>query len=128
MSSGDTLRFTLNLSDTDSDSSQRRYKSVNVRADYQFKDTFGPKGLNAKISAGLAVAHSDYEAYGFFPIAAPGGRQETSIYADVTAVFQNIDYAGFAPAVTVRAGRKSSNVSRFNTKELSVSLGIQSKF
>jgi hypothetical protein len=128
LSSGDTLRFTLNLSDTDSDSSQRRYKSVNVRADYQFRDTFGPKGLNAKISAGLAVAHSDYEAYGFFPIAAPGGRQETSIYADVTAVFQNIDYAGFAPAVTVRAGRKSSNVSRFNTKELSVSLGIQSKF
>jgi hypothetical protein len=128
LTSGDTLRFTLNLAETDSDSNQRRYKSASARADYHFKDTFGPKALNAKLSAGLTAAYSDYEAYGFFPIAAPGGRQETSVYADVTAVFQNIDYAGFVPAVTVRAGRKSSNVSRFNTKELSVSLGIQSKF
>jgi hypothetical protein len=87
LASGDTLRFTLNLAETDSDSNQRRYKSANVRADYQFKDTFGPKGLNAKLSADLTVGYSDYEAYGFVPIAAPRGRQETSIYADVTAVF-----------------------------------------
>lgn len=128
MARGDTLRFMLTFADTDSDSNQQRYKSANVRADYQFKDTFGPKSLNAKISAGLTVGYSDYEAYGFLPVAAPGGRQETFVYADVTAVFKSIDYAGFVPAVTVWAGRKSSNVSRFNTKELSVSLGIQSKF
>lgn len=128
MARGDTLRFMLTFADTDSDSNQQRYKSANVRADYQFKDTFGPKSLNAIISAGLTVGYSDYEAYGFLPVAAPGGRQETFVYADVTAVFKSIDYAGFVPAVTVWAGRKSSNVSRFNTKELSVSLGIQSKF
>lgn len=128
MASGDTLRVTLNLDDTDSDSNQRRYKRANVRADYQFKSTFGPKGLNAKILAGLTVGYSDFKAYGFFPVAAPGGRQETSVYADVTAVIENVDYAGFVSAVTVRPGRKSSNVSRFDTKELSVSLGIQSNF
>lgn len=125
---GDRLRFSLNLADVDSDSTQRRYKSANLRTDYHFKDSVGPKALNAKLSAGVSLGYSDYENYGFFPLVAPGGRQETSVYADVTAVFQNIDYAGFAPSMTVRAGRKSSNVSRFDTKELSVSLGIQSKF
>jgi hypothetical protein len=48
----------LTFADTDSDSNQRRYKSANVRADYQFKDAFGPKSLNAKISAGLTVGYS----------------------------------------------------------------------
>ena len=43
-------------------------------------------------------------------------------------LFDQLDYAGFAPMLRLRAGRKSSNDSRYDIRELSVSLGIESKF
>ena len=38
------------------------------------------------------------------------------------------DVAGFAPVLRLRSGRKDSNISRFDIRETSISIGIESKF
>lgn len=121
---GDSLSLSLSLRDVKSDRTNAPYTSASLRAAYSFGKQLGP----AKISTGLVLGYSDYDVYGIGVISVPGGRQDKSIYADVTIVFPKYDYAGFAPTVRVRAGGKTSNISRFETRELSVSLGIQSKF
>lgn len=124
LENGDGLGFTLAYEVTDSDDPNRRSDSVNARIRYSFAKAWGP----AKASAALTLSHDDYADYrvGFFAV--PGGRQDTGAYADLSLFFEDYDYAGFAPKLTVRAGRKSSNVSRFETREFSVRLSIQSKF
>lgn len=120
---GDKLSFGLNLRKTESDFRNARYTSATFSAKYAFANQFGP----AKITTGIAAAYSDYPDY-FAVVPVPGGRQDKSIYANINFLFVDADYAGFAPNLRVTAGRKFSNVSRFETEELSVSLGIQSKF
>ena len=120
---GDRLSFSLSLQKVDSDFVNARSVTASLRASYAFAEQVGP----AQITAGLVIGHSDFSDYVVF-VPVPGGRQDTSIYGDVNLMFPDYDYMGFAPTLRVRTGRKSSNVSRFDTRELSVSLGIESKF
>ena len=124
LAGGNTLSFSLSLRDVKSDHIRTPYSSASLRASYAFAKQIGP----AKISTGLTFGYSDYDIYLTGNRQAPGGRQDRSAYGDVTMVFPEHDYAGFAPTLRVRTGRKFSNVSRFDTREFSVSLGIQSKF
>ena len=124
LENGDGLGLTLAFEHADSDDPNRRSESINARVRYSFAKPWGP----AKASASLTLSHADYADYSVGFIAVPGGRQDTGAYADISLFFADYDYAGFAPKLTVRAGRKSSNVSRFETRELSVRLSVQSKF
>ncbi|WP_164659942.1 M48 family metallopeptidase [Tropicibacter sp. Alg240-R139] len=100
------------------------YRAASVRVAYDLGQAIGP----AKLSAGLVLGYSDYPEYAVSIFAVPGGRQDTSIYGDLSLFFDKYDYAGFAPMLRVRTGKKDSNVSRFDIREFSVSLGIESKF
>jgi hypothetical protein len=124
LTNGDLVTFDLVLRDINSDSANNDYTTQSVRAAYNFRNPIGP----VQVSTGLTVGNADYSNYRVGFIVVPGGRQDNSVLADVTLFFQNIDYAGFAPTLRVQAGQSTSNVSRFDTKELSVSMGIQSKF
>ena len=122
-SNEDRITLALELRHTDSQTRNQRTTSASLRASYSFGQQIGP----AKITAGLVLSHAEYPDFATV-FAVPGGRQDNSAYASLTFLFPDVDYAGFAPTVHVRAGRKFSNVSRYETRELSVSLGIQSKF
>ena len=126
LAKGDRISFGVNLLDMGSDARNGAYQSGNLTLNYSFAKQIGPM----KLSTGVTFGHTDYSVYNVFsttnPI--PGGRQDLSLYGDVTMMFVDYDLAGFAPTVRLRAGRKSSNVSRFETREMSVSIGIQSKF
>ncbi|WP_165759826.1 tetratricopeptide repeat protein [Falsiruegeria litorea] len=100
------------------------YRSASVRVAYDLGQAIGP----AKLSAGLVLGYSDYPNYAVSIFTVPGGRQDKSIYGDLSLFFDEYDYAGFAPMLRVRTGKKDSNVSRFDIREFSVSLGIESKF
>lgn len=100
------------------------YRSASMRIAYDLGRAIGP----AKLSAGVVLGYSDYPEYAVSIFAVPGGRQDTSIYGDLSMFFDKYDYAGFAPMLRVRTGKKDSNVSRFDIREFSVSLGVESKF
>ncbi|MDW4499659.1 hypothetical protein R5H30_16820 [Sulfitobacter sp. D35] len=123
LANGDAIGMSLNLQRITSDFENARYDSAALRAVYGFDRKLGP----ARVTAGLTLGYSDYPDYiAVFEV--PGGRQDKSVYGDVNFFFPDIDYAGFAPNLRISTGRKYSNVSRFDTRETSVSVGIESKF
>lgn len=121
---GDKLRFSMNLLKSNSSSVNSDYASKSIRAGYTFAKELGP----AQVTAGLTIGETSYDSYYAAPVFVTTGRQDQSAYADLNLFFADLDYAGFAPTINIRVGRKSSNISRFDTRELSVSLGIRSKF
>lgn len=124
LDSGDSVGVTFALRDTDAVDDNGTFTSVSMRANYSFARSVGP----ARLSTGLVLGYSDYPVYNLTFPPRPVPRTDKSIYADVSLFFDRYDYAGFAPLLRIRTGKKFSNFSRFESRELSVSLSVQSKF
>lgn len=128
LANGDRLSASMNLRDSDAEFMNGTYRSVSLRTTYSFGKRLGP----ARVTAGLGLGYSDYPlvraGYDPFRIPIDVPRNDTSVHGDVTFFFEDLDYAGFAPTLRVRAGRTKSNISAYSSRELSVSLGITSKF
>ncbi|MEW2913790.1 hypothetical protein [Leisingera sp. JC11] len=128
LENGNSLSFTLGLRDTHTSNVNSAGTTATLRVGYAFGEAIGP----AKVSTGLILGAADYPDHVFHNGLAwqtiPGGRQDQSLYADLNLFFEDYDYAGFAPMLRVRAGKRSSNHSRFESSEFSISLGIESKF
>ncbi|MFV1465067.1 hypothetical protein [Phaeobacter sp. JH57H1] len=126
LKNGDQIDVSLALRDSRSGHVNTSSRSATLRLGYHFAKPLGP----AKISTGLILGQSDYPQFiaGFPARYLADGREDRSYYADVNLFFEDYDYAGFAPTLRLRAGKKDSNHSRFQSRELSLSLGIQSKF
>ncbi len=125
LANGDRLSWTLAWRDTDARHPNGTYRSASMRLGYSFGQPVGP----VRLSVGLVLGWSDYPVFwsgGFIRV--PGGRQDRSAYGDVNMLFSRYDYAGFAPMLRLRAGRKDSNDSRYSMKEFSISLSMESKF
>jgi hypothetical protein len=125
LANGNRLDLTLALRDSAAQHPNGSYRSMSLRLGYGFGRPVGPVRLNA----GVVLGYSDYPEFwsaGFIPV--PGGRQDRSVYGDIGMMFDRLDYAGFAPMLRLRAGRKISNDSRFSMREMSLSLGVESKF
>ena len=80
--------------------------------------------LGADIQIGLGAAYRDYDV----SLHSPDGRQDKKLFADVTAVFRDLDYSGFNPSVTVSASHTDSNIGLYDVNRFGVSLGIRSAF
>jgi hypothetical protein len=124
LGSGDTLSLSLQLRDSVASAPNGTFQTASLRAGYDFGRAFGPM----RISTGVQLGQSEYDRYVASLHLAPTARSDTSLTGDVTLFFEDYDYAGFAPALRIRAGRKRSNFSMFSSKEFSVSLGVRSKF
>ncbi|SDD13958.1 hypothetical protein [Ruegeria marina] len=130
LDNGDRITLSLAWRNTDAVSPNGTFRAASARVNYDFGKSLGP----ARISAGLTVGQTDYPTYilflpsinGFGPV--QDGREETSVYGDLNLTFDQYDIAGFAPVLRLRSGRKQSNISRFDIRETSISLGIESKF
>ena len=121
---GDRLTFSLALRDTKAEHFNGTFRTGSFRASYGLGKPVGPM----RLTAGLSAGYSDYPMFQSGLFFVPGGRQDSSVYGDLTMMFDKFDYAGFAPTVRLLAGRRSSNDSRYDISEFSISLGIESKF
>lgn len=128
LANGDRLDVSLGLRDTRADLRHAANQSATLRIGYALDDRVGP----ARISTALILGAADHPNHLIYSGTAwqtiPGGRQDNSAYADLNLFFEDYDYAGFAPNLRLRAGKRLSNVSKYDSSEFSVSLGIQSKF
>lgn len=97
--------------------------STTVQVRYQLAKPVGPAQLD--FSIGLQEQH--FRDYVFVQVV-PGGREDLRVFASVNAFFPDYSYAGFAPVVTLSASRTDSNVSRFDTNDLSLSFTFRSTF
>jgi hypothetical protein len=120
---GDRFNLGLTVQDLSGAFINADYQTTSVRASYAFGNQWGP----VQITTGMTFGYTDYDTYVLVsPVA--GGRQDRSLYGDISFFFADYDFAGFAPTVQLRTGQRSSNVNRFDIDETTISLGIQSKF
>lgn len=121
--SGNRVGTSLSYDAQASDNLNERYESLTAQLTYVWTDPIGPVQLSAALGASLA----DYRDYTII-LPVPDGRQDTRIFASLSATFPDIDYAGFVPVVTLGLQDTQSNVSRFERSEFSLDVGIRSSF
>ncbi|MDO6480367.1 hypothetical protein [Shimia thalassica] len=124
LQSGNRLTTALSLSQTDDANPVFSSQGAVAQIGYSFGRAFGP----VKLSTSFKVGVSDYPDYRVGFITVPGGRKDTSVAGEFELMFHKMHYAGFAPTMTFRALRTDSNVSRFETEQLSLTFGIRSSF
>ncbi|WP_323766710.1 hypothetical protein [Marinovum sp.] len=124
LASQDRLALTVGTTWAQSDNGQARSTARSARLSYQRAKPIGPVSL----SASLSVTETTYHDYRILFWTVPGGREDTRSSAEVSFGFDGLGYMGFTPTLTVTSERTLSNVSRFETEELSVSLGLRSAF
>ncbi|MDU9004796.1 surface lipoprotein assembly modifier [Sedimentitalea todarodis] len=123
LENGDIFNLALAFQDADAVSINGTYSTVSMRASYTLRHAVGP----ARLSMGLVMGYTNYDQY-LFSITGAVPRTDKSVYGDLTLIFDRYDYAGFVPTLRLRTGRKDSNFSRYSSREVSVSLGVGSKF
>ncbi len=119
---GNRMSGQLSYDNNTSSRDNERFETLTAQFGYLLSDPIGP----IQLSMTTGVAYSDYPDYSL-PFT-PTGRDDTRIFGSVTAVFHDIDYAGFVPVVTVGFQDAQSNVSRFERDEFSVNVGVRSSF
>jgi hypothetical protein len=122
--SGARLGLSLELRDTAAEGTQFDNSSQTLRLTYAPARSLGP----VRVTGALALGRVHYPDYAVLFFTVPGGREDRILSGDLTLHFERLDYAGFIPTLTLRAARTESNVSRFDTRALSVVLGIRSSF
>ena len=124
LGNGDRLALSLDVSRARSDNGQARSRGRQARLSYDRGKPVGPVSL----SGALTLSETTYPDYRILFFEVPGGRVDTRKEAEVTMRFDRIGYGGFVPTLTLSATQTDSNVSRFETEELSVSVGFRSAF
>lgn len=80
--------------------------------------------LGAYVQFGVGYRQRDYEVSSHDP----AGRHDTRLNAEMTLIFNKINYYGFYPTMTLYAQHTNSNIGLYKSKRLGVNFGIQSAF
>ncbi|MDD9742672.1 MULTISPECIES: hypothetical protein [Marinovum] len=124
MANKDRLALTVGTTWAASDNGQSRSTERSARLSYHRAKPIGPVSL----SAAIGVSETTYPDYRILFWSVPGGREDTRSSAEVNVSFDRLGYMGFTPTLKLSSERTLSNVSRFETDELSVSLGLRTAF
>lgn len=120
LASGDLAFVSVGATATQSDYADAEYTEVELRGAYVLQKPV----MGAALQFGIGAALRDYDRSRH----SVDGRQDTQIFADVTATFTQIDYYGFNPSATVRASTTDSNIGLFDVNRVGLSIGIKSAF
>jgi len=121
---GQSLELILDHADRDSDNPNNAFTETTLSAIYTAEDALDWFDLTASLS----IARTDYAEYRLGGSAIQGGREDNAMVLRLRGVFSDLSYAGFAPAASLTMGRRSSNISRFDTRETSLGIEIVSSF
>ena len=80
--------------------------------------------LGASVDMGLSASRNHHARN---PITS-GDRDDDTVAADVMLTFGERDYNGLVPSVTLLARRTNSNIEVFETEEVGIQLGLNSRF
>lgn len=114
------LRYGASLSKVESDSSDMAYAAATLSLAYLPAEPL--LGAKASFSGALQMREYDRLRYGSTL------RRDQKLSLAANFVFEQVDYMGFSPTLTLNATRNISNKTFFDTQEFGLSLGIKSTF
>ncbi len=120
LENGAALSLNAELGQTDTDSGILNHDVLSLGATYVLG--VQPMGATTSVSFAGKFRRYDEAVYG------PDPREDDSFTLSTTLFFKDFDTYGFAPKVTLSASRTDSNVSRFETENIGLSIGYQSVF
>lgn len=82
----------------------------------------------AELTLRARLGWRDHDFYTLGPIGVTDGRQDRTLGLAVDAAFPGLSVLGYAPRLSIESERTRSNVSRFDTRTLGVTLGVASRF
>lgn len=124
LDNGNRVTGTLGITGQSSDQPNERFETTHAQLGYSWADPIGP----AQLTVGAGFAWSDYRDYTVAFIPVPDGRQDLRAFANVSAAFPDVEYAGFIPVLSGNYQETTSNVSRFERDEFNLGLSIRSSF
>ncbi|MFD1809480.1 hypothetical protein ACFSHQ_19475 [Gemmobacter lanyuensis] len=121
---GTRLGLSFSAYAVETSSGQRRRHGAMVQASLAPARALGPVTLSTAVGASFAF----YPDFRVGIIVPEGGRQDETVFAQISAVPTDVNWAGFAPQVTLRASRTDSNISAFDLHQIGVVFGVKSLF
>lgn len=117
---GDRLTFSLSARKTQSEAASIDHGALQASLDW----TKARPMAGIQISAGVELERRDYDRA---PLSA-SGRQDMTLRGHASFAFQELDYMGFMPVVSVQANRTRSNLAINRSHSLGLGLSIRSAF
>lgn len=116
----DRIALTLTFGDTRSDSVEVDHGRLRVQADWDHARPI----LGARLSLGVWAEARNYAQSRY----SPDGREDASFGAELALAYQELDYMGFIPVMTLSGSNTDSNIGLYDTRSLGVGFSIRSKF
>lgn len=116
----DRLRMDVTATDTASSSSDIDHRSWGVSLDW----TRAKPLLKGRVTIGLMAEGRDYDRSRY----SADGRHDLTIGADLSMAFEEADYMGFIPILSLKTRHTGSNVSLFDSHSTGLGFSVQSKF
>ncbi|MDF1715781.1 MAG: surface lipoprotein assembly modifier [Antarcticimicrobium sp.] len=117
---GATLWTGATLAASQSPTAADEYREIALRTQL----TLAKPVVGATLQMGLWARNRSYDVSPH----SPDGRQEDRVQADLTLIFDKIDYYGFNPTMQLSASRTDSNIALYDANRMGVNFGIQSAF
>jgi hypothetical protein len=118
------LTEAINYSYTNSDNFSQDQRATGIVLRYTPDRDFGP----TRITLGIGYDYRFYPKHFAGLSLVPGGRKDHSFNAAVDVLFTKVEVMGFSPLMTLRAVKTDSNVSRYDSKNISLGISLRSSF
>ncbi|MEO6301516.1 MAG: hypothetical protein ABIO62_17970, partial [Paracoccaceae bacterium] len=121
---GATLGWSVSAAFVQGEAVNQSYHSLDASLSYALAHPVGPISLSGSLSVGL----DRYPLYLLGPFQVTKGRSDQNADLTLTATFQDVHLLGYAPTVSVDFGHAWSNISRYQTDQIALTLGYKSLF
>lgn len=120
MANNDRLTVSLNAKKSNSIDSNLDYQQVTLSTRYALAKPIA----GVSVDFGLSFSQKIHDVSRLTRF----GRQDQTVSLDVTGVFNQIEYFGFSPSITLSARKTDSNIGLYESRGAGIRVGIQSAF
>ena len=124
MLSSGRLGWELSLREVDGPDINQQSRALSGQMFFEPGQAFGPVRLRGSLSLGLR----DFPAYRLGAFRVVDGREDTSLALSLDILADDLSILGHAPRLSLNLGKTESNISRFATEQIGLSLGLESRF
>jgi hypothetical protein len=124
MKDGHLLSFGVSGTNVTSDEVNLAYTGVSARMGALMVDDI----WGVRLGGNLEYSFNDYPDYRIWTLYVDDGREDREFSADLDIYFDRIAYMGFVPVITLSGSKTTSNISRFESDSLGISIGFNSAF
>lgn len=124
LASGDNLGGGIYLRQVNGTGYNQDYRDASAMLTYTLAQPVGPVTISGKLTAGLR----DYDVYRLGFAQLTQGRHDQRLGLSVDLTLRNLSVWGYAPVISVAGSQTQSNVNWFDSRQLGISIGFESKF